>query len=92
MRRSRTLGWHVLVEQPVSEAFAPLYGSLLRAALLLLAGVVVAIASSLILARRMTAPIRTLGTGARRIGEGHLDEHVVVRTGDELQESGGPIQ
>lgn len=80
-----TLGWHVLVEQPVSEAFAPLYGSLVRAALLLLAGIAVAIASSLVLARRMTAPIKTLGTGAQRIGEGHLDEHVVVRTGDELQ-------
>lgn len=79
------LGWHVLVEQPVSEAFAPLYGSLVRAALLLLAGIAVAIAASLVLARRMTAPIRTLGAGAKRIGEGHLDEHVVVRTGDELQ-------
>lgn len=83
--RIEKLGWYVLVEQSVSEAFAPLYGSLVRAALLLLAGIAVAIASSLVLARRMTAPIKTLGTGAQRIGEGHLDEHVVVRTGDELQ-------
>lgn len=79
------LGWHVLVEQPASEAFAPLYGSLLRAALLLLAGIAVAIAASLALARRMTAPIRTLEMGAHRIGEGYLDENVVVDTGDELQ-------
>jgi len=32
------LGWHVFVEQPLAEAFAPLYASLVRTGLLLLAG------------------------------------------------------
>lgn len=78
-------GWHVLVEQPLAEAFAALYGSLARAALLLLAGIAIAIAASVALARRMAAPIRHLELGAQRVGEGQLDERVSVATGDELQ-------
>src|SRR5438046_2213728 len=33
----------------------------------------------------MVRPIRTLDEGARRIGEGDLDQQIVVNTGDELQ-------
>lgn len=80
------LGWSVLVEQPLAEAWAPLYGSAARAGLVLLLGIGLAIVASLMLARRMVAPIRTLGASAERIGKGRLDEPVVVNTGDELQE------
>jgi GAF domain-containing protein len=33
----------------------------------------------------MVRPIRTLDEGARRIGEGDLEQQIVVRTGDELE-------
>ena len=79
------LGWRVFVEQPLAEAFAPVYASALRAGALLLAGIGVALVAGLALARRMTAPIRSLQQGATRIGEGRLQERVAIATGDELE-------
>lgn len=78
------LGWVVFVEQPLTEAFAPLYASLLRTALLWLLGLGLSIAASLALARRMVTPIHALQAGAARLGAGKLDEHIVVNTHDEL--------
>ena len=83
------LGWHVFVEQPLAEAFAPLYASLQRTGLLLLAGLVLAIAASLYVARRMVQPIRALQDGAARIGAGQLEQDIEVRTGDELEALAG---
>jgi signal transduction histidine kinase len=79
------LGWHVFVEQPIGEAFAPLYASLQRTGLLLLAGLVFAVIASLYLARRMVTPIRAVQDGAARIGAGQLDQEIEVHTGDELE-------
>ena len=81
--------WSVLVEQPVSEAFASLYALALRTLAMLAAGIMVAIGVSLLLARRMVAPIRVLEAGAARIGDGRLDEPVVVDSGDELEALAG---
>jgi two-component system, NtrC family, sensor kinase len=80
-----TLGWHVFVEQPLGEAFAPLYSAIFRTVLLLLVGLLLAWLASLFLARRMVTPIQTLQAGAARIGTGDLDHPIEVRTGDELQ-------
>src|SRR6516164_4749716 len=80
------LGWLVFVEQPISEALAPLYASVLNTGLLLMLGLVVAILAGLLLARRMTGPIRELDAGAARIGAGALDHRIAVHTGDELEE------
>lgn len=78
-------GWFVFVEQPAEEAFAPLLELALRSALLLVAGVALAVLASLVLADRMVRPIRVLQAGATRIGAGALDERIEVRTGDELE-------
>jgi two-component system, NtrC family, sensor kinase len=78
-------GWFVFVEQPLQEAFAPLYASLLRTALLLLLGVGLAVLASLFLARRMVKPIQALQRGAAQIGAGALDQRIEVKTGDELE-------
>src|SRR5215469_16878055 len=80
------LGWFVFVEQPISEALAPLYASVLNTGLLLVLGLAVAILAGLLLARRMTGPIRELDAGAARIGAGALDHRIAVHTGDELEE------
>lgn len=82
------IGWTVLVEQPQSEAYAPLYSSLLRTGLLLLLGLVVSVIASLLLARRMVTPIRTLQAGAANLGAGALDSRIDVKTGDELEALG----
>ncbi len=79
------VGWWVFVEQPLEEAFQPLYDSMLRAGLLVLLGAGLSILASLFLARRMVTPIRALQTGAARIGAGALDHRLEVRTGDEIQ-------
>jgi len=80
-----SLNWKVFVEQPVSEVFAKLNASILRTVLLLLVGLVISAFGALALARGMVRPIRTLSEGAQRIGEGNLDQQIVVRTGDELE-------
>jgi signal transduction histidine kinase/HAMP domain-containing protein len=80
-----SLNWYVFVEEPVSEVYAHLYASIVRAALLLLAGLVISAGGALVLARGMVRPIRTLEDGARRIGAGDLEQQIEVRTGDELE-------
>jgi HAMP domain-containing protein len=84
-----TLGWEVFVEQPVAEVYAKLNASILRTALLLLAGLVISALGALALARGMARPIRTLQEGAQRIGAGHLDHAIDIRTGDELETLAG---
>src|SRR3984893_18661162 len=79
------LGWTVFVELPLSEALAPLYGSALRTAALLALALGLATLAALLLARRMTGPIRTLQAGAARIGAGELDQRIDIHTGDELE-------
>jgi len=79
------LGWRVFVEQPVSEVYATLNASILRTALLLLAGFVISAIAAGAMARGMVRPIRTLQEGAQRIGAGELEQKITVRTGDELE-------
>jgi signal transduction histidine kinase/DNA-binding response OmpR family regulator len=79
------LGWLVFVEQPLGEAFAPLQASIIRSAILFVLGLVLSVLASVILARRMVAPIRVLQAGAARIGAGDLGHRIEVRTGDELE-------
>jgi HAMP domain-containing protein len=75
------VGWHVFVEQPLREAFSPLYAAILRTGILLLAGLALSTVVSLFLARRMLRPIQALEQGAARIGAGSLDERITLRTG-----------
>ncbi len=79
-------GWTVFVEQPQREAFAPLYASVERTVLLLLLGIVGAVAVSSVLIRSLMQPIQALQLGAATIGSGDLRHRIDVRTGDELEE------
>jgi GAF domain-containing protein/HAMP domain-containing protein/anti-sigma regulatory factor (Ser/Thr protein kinase) len=83
------LGWTLFVELPLNEALAPLYGSMLRTTALFALALVLATLAALLLARRMTVPIRELQAGAARIGAGELDRHLDIRTGDELEDLAG---
>ena len=83
-----TLGWLVFVEQPLGEAFAPVQASIVRSLVLFALALVLSVLASLLLARRMVAPIRALQAGAARIGAGDLGHRIEVRTGDELETLG----
>ncbi len=80
------LGWAVLIERPVTEAYAPLYASTMRTALLLLVGLLMALLASFFIGRRIVGPIELLRRGAARIGSGDLNHRLVIKTGDELQQ------
>lgn len=77
-------GWRVFAEEPLSVAYAPLESALVRTALLLVAFLFLAIATSVLLARRMVRPIKSMQLAAARIGEGALDHRLEVTRRDEL--------
>lgn len=80
------LGWFVMLEQPTSQALAPVRDLLFRIAILLALGLVVAILAGMLLARRMVIPISALRSGARRLGSGDFSHRIEIRTNDELEE------
>jgi signal transduction histidine kinase len=82
------LGWRVVAEQPLDEAFVPLRGAIELSAIFFVVGLALAVIASVLLARRMVAPIRLLQQGATRIGAGELGHRIDVRTGDELEALG----
>jgi signal transduction histidine kinase len=82
------LNWRVFVDLPVSEAFAPIYSSIVRSVALLLAALALAFLAGLVLARRMVVPIRALYDGAARVGSGDLAHRIAIETGDELEALG----
>jgi signal transduction histidine kinase len=79
------LGWTMFVELPVEEAYASLYASLQRLAIVLLAASIFAVLAGIFLARRMVGPIQALRTGAERIGGGDFSQRISIKTGDELE-------
>jgi class 3 adenylate cyclase len=83
--------WAVFASQPLSEAFAPLWAALWRTGYLLLGGAVFAVLLALVLARRMTGPIRVLEQGVARIGAGQFGHTIEISTGDELERLAGGV-
>src|SRR4029077_12133978 len=79
------LGWFVFIERPAAAASAPLRAPIIRSAVIFVLGLLLSILASLLLARRMVAPIRILQEGAARIGGGTLDQPIELRTGDEIE-------
>jgi signal transduction histidine kinase len=78
------VGWKVFVEQPESEAFAPLRGKIWRTALLLAGFVAAGIGLSVLLARRLVRPVKRMQTAAARIGAGAYGERIELDRRDEL--------
>ncbi len=79
------LDWHVFVELPVAEAYAPLFSSLYRSIALLIAALVLSAVAGLVVVRRMIVPIEALRDGAAQIGSGNLGQRIAIKTGDELE-------
>lgn len=83
------LGWSVLFEQPTVQALTPIRDQLVRIALLIGMGLLVAILAGTLLARRMIIPITALRDGAHKLGEGEFSHRIDVHTSDELEELAG---
>jgi two-component system, NtrC family, sensor kinase len=83
-RTVQPLDWRVFVEEPLSEAYAPLRAAIWRTAILLVTFLLLAVATSVFLARRLVRPIESIQVAAARIGAGDLDQRIEVSTNDEL--------
>ena len=77
-------GWWVFVEEPLSEAFGPIQAALWRTAALLVVFLLVAIVTSVLLARNLARPIEAVQVAAAKIGAGSFDERIEVTSRDEL--------
>jgi signal transduction histidine kinase len=82
------LNWLVFVDLPLDEAYVPIYASISRSGMLLLAALALALTVGVFLARRMIVPIRALHDGAARIAGGDLTQRISIDTQDELQDLG----
>jgi class 3 adenylate cyclase/HAMP domain-containing protein len=83
------LGWSVMFEQPTTQALMPIRDQLVRIALLIGMGLLVAILAGTLLARRMIIPITALRDGADKLGEGDFSHRIDVHTSDELEDLAG---
>ena len=79
------LGGFIFIERPAAAAYAPLRAPIIRSAVIFVLGLGLSVLASILLARRMVAPIRVLQEGAARIGAGTLDQPIELRTGDEIE-------
>ncbi|MGH6751908.1 MAG: adenylate/guanylate cyclase domain-containing protein, partial [Bradyrhizobium sp.] len=80
------VGWTVIAEQPVLEAFEAMYAALWRSLILIAIGTVFALLLAYWRACRMWGPIRKLEDGAERIGMGQLDHRITIESRDELEQ------
>jgi signal transduction histidine kinase/HAMP domain-containing protein len=80
------VGWTVLVERPLAEAYAPLLASLARTGGLLLIACGMAVGAAVLLGRRVVRPIEVLRRGAARLEAGDLEARLELKTGDEFEE------
>ena len=83
-----SLGWQVFAVEHRADVLAPVYSAAIRMGVFLAVFLALAVAASAMLARRMVRPITAIEAGARRIGEGALDERIELDTGDELESLG----
>ncbi len=79
------LGWAVIIDRPVAEAYETLYASMFRTGTLFLIGLGLALLASLFLARRVVRPVSILRAGVERIGTGDLGYRLELKTGDEIE-------
>ena len=80
------VGWTVMVERPLTEAYGPLIASLARTGGILLVACLTAVGAAALLGRRVLNPIEELRRGAARLEAGDLETKLTVKTGDEFEE------
>ena len=84
--RASNVGWTVIAQQPIFEAFESIRWALWRSLALIAISAVVACALAYWLAHRMSGPIKHLENGVERIGMGQFDHRIAIHSGDELEQ------
>jgi class 3 adenylate cyclase len=84
--RAANVGWTVIAEQPVLEAFESIRAALWRSLILIGIGIVFALLLAYWRACRMWGPIRQLEHGVERIGMGQFDHRITIQSRDELEQ------
>src|SRR6185295_13818582 len=84
--RAANVGWTVIAEQPVQEAFESIRAALWRSLVLIGLGIVFAAVLAYWRACRMWVPIRQLEDGVERIGMGQFDHRIAIHSRDELEQ------
>ncbi|WP_426537858.1 adenylate/guanylate cyclase domain-containing protein [Bradyrhizobium sp. McL0615] len=84
--RAPNVGWTVIVQQPVLEAFESIRAALWRSLILIGLGIVFAAGLAYWRACRMLGPIRQLEDGVERIGMGQFDHRIAIHSRDELEQ------
>jgi class 3 adenylate cyclase len=84
--RAPNVGWTVIAEQPVAEAFESIRAALWRSLILIGLGVAFALVLAYWRACRMWGPIRQLEHGVERIGMGQFDHRINIKSRDELEQ------
>jgi len=80
----KKLGWGVIVQVPVKEAYKPLRRVAYTAFLWILIALTIAIILSLLLTRRLTHPIKRLSVQMAKVSEGTLNVDIAPTTKDEV--------
>jgi PAS domain S-box-containing protein len=80
----KELGWAVIVQVPVGEAYEPIRQVARTALYWILVGLTVAVIFSLFLTRKLTLSIKNLSKEMREVAKGNLDTYIQPTTKDEL--------
>jgi len=84
--RAANVGWTVIAQQPVMEAFESIRAALWRSLVLIAIGIAFAFVLAYWRACRMWGPIRQLEDGVERIGMGQFDHRIAIHSRDELEQ------
>jgi adenylate cyclase len=87
--RAPNIGWTVIAEQPVLEAFESIHAALWRSLIFIGLGIVFAAILAYWRACRMWVPIRQLEEGVERIGMGQFNHRIAIHSRDELEQLAG---
>ncbi|MDP4008884.1 MAG: cache domain-containing protein, partial [bacterium] len=81
-----TLGFGVVMQQPIKKALAPIANVQSFALLLFIGGVSVAIIASVWLAGRLVSPVQQLHAGIEQVRQGNASYRAQINTKDEIQD------
>ncbi len=84
--RSKKLGWGIIVEQPVAEAFGAVDRMKVETSVILISAMAVTLVLGMLSAGSVTRPLAELARGARRLGAGDFAHRIPVSANDEIGE------
>lgn len=82
----KEFGWAAGSSIDAALALEPIRGNVITATLVAALILLVALAISVYIARGILSSLSTLVKKARRVGEGHFDEPIELKTGDEIED------